>query len=496
MNLSDHEVDRFRDAILQRFGLEFEDRKRDVLRGTLEERLEATRAVSVDAYLLRLLDPHDDLEVRDLAPALVVGETYFFRNQPQLDVFADEALPKALDRAANRPVRVLSAGCSSGEEAYSLAMMVHERHPEASERVQILGIDVSPPMIERARAASYGDWSLRGTPAEWRTRFFLRQGALYRVLPEISRMVTFRVRNLIDEDELFWAPGAFDVVFCRNVLIYLSQEARVALVDRFARVLSPGGHLFLGHAETLRGISDDFEVHHSQNTFFYVRGGGAGRPAASRRSAPAMVLPPSLRGTPPPPQMPSPSPEAPPARAPAVAPPPEAPELPRRATMAEVLALVKEEQFEEALGTTERLDPAREGAERVLLARGAVLAIRGEVSQAEAVCRRVIGLDPGSADGQYLFAFCRAQSGDLPAARQAYERAVTLDPFFSLPHLQLGLMARRSGDADRAMQELSQALARLPDEEELRLVLFGGGFTRSALEQLCRAELQALRRGS
>ena len=141
--------------------------------------------------------------------------------------------------------------------------------------VAIRGVDVNPAAIARAQAARYGPWSLRQTPGEMRARFLVGNEREVRVAEDVRALVAFEERNLVDDDPRFWARGAYDVVFCRNVLMYFAPEVARRVVARIASALAPGGFLFLGHAETLRGVSSDFHLRHSHGTFYYQLREGA-----------------------------------------------------------------------------------------------------------------------------------------------------------------------------------------------------------------------------
>ena len=196
----------------------------------------------------------DPAELAAWAGALTAGETCFFRHAEQLRGFADVVLPAALARG-RRPVRVLSVGCATGEEAYSLALLARERlGDQAPREVSILGIDINPEAIRRARLARFPDRALWQLPSPAYRALFRRAGREWTLPPELGRGVAFEVRNAMDADPAFWAPGSFDVVLCRNVLIYFAAGARRRMLERLAGTLAPGGCLLLGPADVLRGM--------------------------------------------------------------------------------------------------------------------------------------------------------------------------------------------------------------------------------------------------
>uniref|UniRef100_UPI001F56C8E8 CheR family methyltransferase n=1 Tax=Anaeromyxobacter sp. SG64 TaxID=2925409 RepID=UPI001F56C8E8 len=293
------QVERFRRALGARLGLRFDDDKLDLLAQVAGERAEATGVRSIDAYVARLSTDASGDEVRALAERLTVGETYFFRNTNDMEAFTGAVLPDRVSRrGVDRRLRLLSAGCASGEEPYTLAMLVRATPQLASWDVRVHGIDVNPAAIARAREARYSAWSLRQTSPALRARFFRPEGRDFRVVDDVRALVTFEERNLVDEDPELWAPGSWDVVFCRNVVMYFSPEVFRRVVARIAGALVPGGYLFLGHAETLRGVSTDYHLRQSHGTFYYQSRGADERglaPALTQEELPAPTPPPDAR---------------------------------------------------------------------------------------------------------------------------------------------------------------------------------------------------------
>ncbi len=472
------------------FGLRVDDRPGHMAELCL--RRAGSHRESVAQYLARV-DAGDPSELRALATELTVGETYFFRHAEQFHAFADVALPERT-RARAR-VRVLSAGCSSGEEAYTMAMLVRDRVAEPN-RVAIHAVDINPSALERAARGRYSRWALRATPPELEQRWFHTEGRDVMLSPNLRGAVAFDERNLIDEGEL-WAPGTWDIVFCRNVLMYFTEPCAQLVIDRFTRALAPGGYLFLGHAETLRGRSDDFELCHTHGTFYYQRQPGTqvasttvgvertagvelpltpdvawyeGIHAATRRVH--SIVDDALAATP--------APAADPAIASA-----------RDAELGGIRDLFGQERFAEALARLATLPAALVRDPAVVMLRALVLTHAGRLGEAETACRELLAAEPTSAAGHYLFALCRESAGDTAAAADHARRASELDASFAMARVQLGLLARRAGRRDDAAKELAHAVALLEREDPARLALFGGGFGRQALIALCRSELAA-----
>jgi chemotaxis protein methyltransferase CheR len=493
-------IERFRTFITRRFGLQFDDSKLTWLGEVLKRRAGAA-AESALAYLARTEAEFRPDERAALAQELTIGETYFFRHLEQFNALRDEVMPARLRaNASTRRLRMLSAGCASGEEAYSMAMTCLGLLPDASWSLSIDALDLSPAAVERARRARYSSWSLRETPPAAQQRWFRADGRDLVLDDGIRQAVRFEERNLLDDDPGQWVPNAYDVIFCRNVLMYFAPQAARSVVERLTKSLAPGGYLFLGHAETLRGLSNDHHLRHTSGCFYYQRKEAAD--TAHDRIDVRATSQPVLAG---------------PALTAAVEGADSWVEAIDRATdrirslslrarqersagpvrsgrnwpLDGALDLLRRERFAEALSLVQALPAESGGDPEVLLLRAVLLVHGGRLQQAEDTCRALLGIDALNAGAYYVLALCREGEGDARAAADHDQAAAYLDPAFSMPRLHLGLMARRSGDREAQRRELSQALCLLEREDASRLLLFGGGFSRDSLITLCRAELRA-----
>jgi len=510
-------VERLRALAAKRLGLRFDEGKSVFLAEVLQRRLDHTGR-RLDDYLLRLESEAPADELRALAQELTVTETYFFRNMEQLRALQEVALPA---RALARPgrLRVLSAGCASGEEPYSMAIMLYGQAEPCPWDVDLQAIDVNTAMLNRAEQGIYSPWALRETPPDVQARCFRPQGRDFLLDERFRALVTFGERNLIRNDPAFWQPDAFDVVFCRNVLMYFSAEVAADVVARLTGSLAPGGFLFLGYAETLRGLSHDFHLLHTHDTFYYQRRqpwerapravdpGALPSSAWSARERASAASPGALASEPFPDAAPWDAAVGPPAGSwvetirqaaqrvesltrPAAEDAAAAPA--RRAwDLGVAIELMRQEKFADALAVVKALPPEAASDADVLLLRAVLLTHGGDLAAAEAMCADVLRLDELSAGAHYLMALCREGEGDRAGAADQDKTAAYLDPLFAMPRLHLGLLARRNGDQATAQRELAEAHRLLQGEEASRLLLFGGGFTREALLAFCRGELAA-----
>lgn len=453
-------IARFVALVEQRLGLQHEPAQW----GELEPLLAERAAGDVERYLERLASSSEQQEWKVLAERLTVGETYFLRHPAQLEMLVDQVLPSFLRQSSN--VRVLCAGCSTGEEPYSVALMSRERSRADASRLRILGIDVNPRAIAHARRASYSPWSLRAVPLAMREQWFQRGPAGFALQPQVRDQVLFEERNLLEDAPAFWAPGSFHAILFRNVVLYFPQEVMRKVIARMAQSLVPGGYLFLGPSETLRGISEDFELLRAGDAFYY----------RLRTSAPA----PAPARTPAPPATPSSTRLAMPV-AQTQAPPPDG--------LDGVLRLLEEERYTEAWARLESLPESSQP--RGLLLRAVLHLHAGRLDQAERLGRQIAGSGSHEASAHYLLGLCLEQAGDEVGARARYTAAVRAEPTFALGHLRAGTLARRAGNGVEARVALRMALSLLPQEKSLHLALFGAGFGRHGLMQVVLQELQA-----
>jgi chemotaxis protein methyltransferase CheR len=488
------EIERFRAIVERRLGLAFEDGKLGFLGDVLARRLDAT-GLDRDRYLNELEHARVGDELGAIAQELTVGETYFFRNAEQFRALVEVALPDRIraQRSARR-LRILSAGCASGEEAYSIAIAARELLPDPAWDIAIRAVDVNPAALERARRAVYTAWALRETPTEPQRRYFRTTGRETRLDDAVRGSVVFEHRNLAAGDAELWVPASYDVIFCRNVIMYFALDQQRALVERIADALAPGGYLFLGHAETLRGLSQRFHLCHSHNTFYYQRRDHDEPELEAAHPGPVRMMPLAvplaevvdhsgswvdvIREA-------AERVEALTARSPAH------PAAPARWDLAGVFELMQRERFGEALELVRGLPPESARDPDVLLIQAVLLVHAVRLDAAEEVCRRLLAIDELAAGAHYVLALCREGVGDRNGAEHHDQTAAYLDPTFAMPRLHLGLLARRAHDRSTARRELGQALVLLQREEPSRLLLFGGGFHRDALIALCRAELAA-----
>ena len=240
----------------------------------------------LDDLVASLRSAGEDL-LREVTEAMTTNESFFFRDIKPFDQFKDVVLPAMLaSRAAKKSFRIWSAASSSGQEAYSLAMILKEEAPKMPGwKIEVVGTDISNEMLEKAKSGLYSQFEVqRGLPIQYLVKYFKKNNEMWQIDPAIRAMVQFREYNLLHDLKTL---GQFDVVFCRNVLIYFDQPTKTRVLDNIAKVMPDDGFLYLGGAETVLGISDKFKPIPEQRGIYGTTRppGSAAAPAAAKAPA-------------------------------------------------------------------------------------------------------------------------------------------------------------------------------------------------------------------
>ncbi len=250
--MSGKDFSRLKEFISRECGIKITDSKKTMLEARLQKRLRKLNMPTFSRYCEYLFSPGGlEEELKEMIDQVTTNKTDFFREAAHFEYLRNHLLPE-LTRIRSR-IAVWSAGCSSGEEAYTLAMILDNFGCDFS----ILATDISTQVLERARRAVYEDERVKPIPAEFRKKYLLsskdRTKKLYRIVPELRERVTFKRLNFMDTD--FGLRDQVDIIFCRNVIIYFDKPTQERLLNRFCHYLSPYGYIFTGHSETLLGMS-------------------------------------------------------------------------------------------------------------------------------------------------------------------------------------------------------------------------------------------------
>ncbi len=261
-----------RDLVARVSGISFGDDQLYLVERRLRDRVLALGLQTFEEYWQHLrYDARASAELEEAIEALTLNETYFFREDYQLRSLREEILPEVAQRArSRRSLSLWSAGCSTGEEVYTIAMLVLESGLFAGWDVRVFGNDINRRVLQQARRGVYGKSAFRATPEPYRRAFFDDRPDGAYVKDEVRALCHFGHLNLLDEDRIPLV-GRVDAIFCRNVLIYFEPEARRRVIERFYERLQPGGTLLLGHSESLINLSTRFEIVHLRGGLVYRR---------------------------------------------------------------------------------------------------------------------------------------------------------------------------------------------------------------------------------
>lgn len=276
LSLSLKAFETWRKYIYETTGIYFQDNKKYLLESRLQKRISHLGMNSYEVYLDYIkFNPSGTAEVKYLYEAITINETFFFRNQPQLDALVTSILPEIItskEKLGKNKIRIWSAACSSGEEAYSIAMMINDlikpKYPKME--FEIVGTDISNAVVDVARRGSYKEYSVRNTPVYYLKKYFKTNGTSFDLDSTIKGMAYFKLLNLYDDLSMRTMIN-FDVIFCANVLIYFDQSSKIKVINHLYNSLYKGGYLFIGYSETLHGISKAFKLTSFPKTIGYKK---------------------------------------------------------------------------------------------------------------------------------------------------------------------------------------------------------------------------------
>lgn len=287
--LTEAELKLLQALVYQECGMHFDERRAHFLQDRLQRRLKECQLDSFYSYYRLLISDQGKQELAQLLENLTVNETSFFRNKAQLDLFQKYIFEDLLRRKQDRrdySIRIWSAGCSTGQEAYTLAMLMADglayyymRNPLPFDmpmpkplipppwRVEILASDISYSVLRAGQEGAYTESQMASVDYSYRLRYFDKLGERYAVKKAVKELVHFDFHNLKTE----YLPQRNDMIFCRNVMMYFDEAEQKRLVDKFARCLNPEGYLFVGHAESLLGLTEKFAMVHRNSGTAYQR---------------------------------------------------------------------------------------------------------------------------------------------------------------------------------------------------------------------------------
>lgn len=275
MAISDKDFEQLRDFIYNICGMYFHTTKKYFLESRLTRRMEATGTKSYQDYYLLLRSPRGSEELKFLMDEITTNETYFFRNVPQLTALENKLLPElveAKNKMGFRKLRIWSAASSSGEEAYTMAMILLEKRPTLLKDwiIEIVGTDINETVIAQAKEGVYNAYSVRNIPDLYKRKYIREDNGKFILSPEVKKFVTFNKLNLYEDSKMIFMKS-FDFIFCANVLIYFDTASKSKVVQHFYNNLQPYGYFFVGQSESLHGVNDKFKTVHFPGGFGYKK---------------------------------------------------------------------------------------------------------------------------------------------------------------------------------------------------------------------------------
>ena len=437
--------------------------------------------------------PLTKVQLQVLAGYLTVGETYFFRDMKTFEVLTASVLPGLIDsrRGHEQRLRIWSAACCTGEEAYSLAILLHQVLPDLADwRVTILATDINTRFLQKAAAGSYSEWSFRDVAMGFKERYFNRsKDGCYVVVPEIKEMVTLANLNLAEDGYPSLATGtnAMDLILCRNVLMYFTPLQTCKVIGNLHRALIVGGWLAVGPSEASQALFPQFVTLNYPGVILYQKSDAL---VQNRQALPPVALREEVEFLTPETEVPREWGAAPTSTfQPSEPIPTLPPELPVSVDACLRPYAIAQSQYargryEEATSTLLGLcdGPTAEPAEFSLLARS--LANQGRLADALAWCDRWITADKMDSAGHYLRAVVLLEQGDSEQARRSLQRAVYLNPDLVLAHFALGNIARGREKAGEADKHFGNALRLLGRQQSDALIPESDGLTAGRLTEI------------
>jgi len=468
MQVNHTEMEKLREMILSRTGLTFGRRNgdRQMLKLLGMARHENCNDMEAFYHLLLASSPDSDLW-EALIATITVGETYFFRNSTHFDALRGEILPDLIARhREDRRLRIWSAGCATGEEPYSIAILLHELLPEIDKwNILILATDINKRFIRAAQKGHYTEWSFRTTDPAIRKRYFTPKGNHFELSSQIRKMVNLSYLNLVTDPfpSLLTNTTAMDLIICRNVSIYLRESQIRKYAEKFHRCLVPGGRLIVGAAETDANLYSRFANCHVEGAFIYQKTGVQAFP-----EIPTAPKPPAIASL----QKRTPNTRKTPEQ---VVPPPgfAASSVPKPRTNnhhQKGRTLLKHRRLDGAPTCLEEHVKPAPGSDLAYYHQARLKADTGFLDEAQGCALKSIRLNPLRVESHYILGLIRQEKNQTEKAIAQFKKVLYLDPDFLLAHFSLAGMyerIRHKEEADRHRNRAIRLASRTPPDEEI-----------------------------
>jgi len=479
-----------------RTGIVIQDHQLDNLRATVSEVCDKFGYASCEEFLdfLQQCDQYV-AELERLISRITVGETYFFRDQSQMDYLRQIWLPEVINRKrenGEKTLRIWSAGCSSGQELYSIAIMLRKALPDMeSWTLHLLGTDINTDGLSRAIRGEYGEWSFRATNEDIRQQHFIQKGHnQYKIKPQFRSMVKFSFLNLADDSypSIMTETHAMDLILCRNVFIYFDGSMATNVLKKFTNCLVPEGRLLLGASDMMPTSVDGLEFSEWGGMFYYRRADEKYPPLplikASRK--PQAITLPATSSAPQPAViereeklLPA---SAAPVSAPSAVPEPESID-------ARIRKLLHEERWNEAIAAITQYMDIHGETSAMLQHRAKALSNRGESLQAVQLCQRSIELDPLNHHTYLIMALAFLELNRMQEAESALRKVIYLNRGFIEAHFHLALLQLRLGKVKSGLKSLENALSAAEQVDPERELHHAVGMTVGRFAEVVKNEI-------
>ena len=482
VGLSVAEIKLLQELILSHSGIYLDEAKCNHLIPVISQYLLKKNFDSFEKYHQFLQrDRRYETEVRDLVSHVTINETSFFRNSTQFTVLGDHVLPNIITERFNKTqkLRVWSAGCATGEEPYSIAMTIMEKLPFPGKwDIEILATDIDYKAIRKAKNGIYNQRALRNVNKRRKEQYFHQVGNQYQLNKNVKEMVDFREFNL--KKSVYPTPeqGNWDIIFCRNVIIYFGRELIGQIARNFGQCLDEKGYLFLGHSETLLGISSRFSIINFGNTHIYrIRNSDATNKTLSAelkqraKTVRSKYIDKNFSS--------------------------------RKSPKQNNVTITNGYSAKESLASQTKLKGSNNlniGAgtseEQALidhyLAKGKASADEGSYVSASEAYQKVLEMDSLCVEAHFFMALVSENLSEIDRAVEEYQKTIYIDDSCVLAYFNLARLYRLAGDDQNAVREYRNAVRKLqnfPEEEE---IMFSGGFPARLISEICHQKLKQL----
>lgn len=454
MDFTEDIFQQFQSFLIEQAGLYFRKDAGRSLGETLAERVAHCQLNSYEDYLHYLkFHSQRQPEFQTLLNLLTIGETYFFRNEPQFGVLVNYVLPQLVEKKNEiQELRIWCAGCSTGEEPYTIAIILKEMFPRLMRwNLSILATDINSQVLKAATEGVYSPRSVKYVPEAYSNHYFTKRGPRYALADEIKKMVRFEYHNLATDPYALLGMQGVDILFCRNVTIYFDRKTVQRVIAQFSDCLNPDSYFLIGHAETLWGISDEFATIEFPQTFLYQK-------SEERKQEKAVC------------HIPIP---------PVMSPAPDSKEI----------ATLPEPSSQDSNTRT----PCNDKETHNEFKKATILANHGDYEEAMKILKTLIAKDNLHTPAYYLLGVLYSKKEQYPKAIEEFRRALYIDEKLAVGYYHLGNIYHLVGNATQAKKEYNNCLRLLKQKkDEAEAVPFSEGLTVGVLLRAAERAMECL----